>query len=492
MKNIIIALLLVVATAGVAMSEEQATDTPSEVTLFKNVKIFDGTYDQLKEGYDVLVVRNKIHKIAKDIPSSGTYEIDAKQGEIREISGVIPGDYQSYTLHVVDESGTTEKKQVPISVIDGGGKTLMPGLIDAHVHLAITEPVAVLRDQQDWMFWGAVSGREAEKMLLRGFTTVRDAGGPAMGLARAIDQGKIPGPRVYPSGPVISQTSGHGEHRHYTEPHPNMPGNKPHFFNQHLEFLADGEAEVLRATREALRLGATQIKIMAGGGVSSSTDPLHTVQYLPSELEAAVKAAADWDTYVLVHVYGDEAILRCIEAGVKSLDHATLMTEKSAEAIKAADVWVVPYFSMLGLDEEVIKKALGPLAVEKFLQVQNSAKNQMRLLKEFDIRKVGFSTDIIGDPVALSKQNNEFGYRLEAWSPYEILLQATSLNAELLTLSGKLNPYKNGPLGVIKEGAYADILLVDGNPLENVRILEDYENNIDLIMKDGKIYKNTL
>lgn len=490
MKHFIMALFLPILIPGVSMSVEQSMDVPSEVILFKNVRIFDGTSEQLKEGLDVLVVKNKIHKVTKDIPSSGTWEIDVQTGGAKQIEG-LAGVTSGYSFTTNTELGT-EKKEVKVNVIDGAGRTLMPGLIDSHVHLSITEPVNVLRDQQDWMYWGAVSGREAEKMLLRGFTTVRDAGGPAIGLARAIDMGKIPGPRVYPSGPVISQTSGHGEHRHYTEPHPNMPGNKPHFFNQHLEFLADGEAEVLRATREALRLGATQIKVMAGGGVSSSTDPLHTVQYLPSELEAAVKAAKDWDTYVLVHVYGDEAILRSIDAGVISLDHATLMTEKSAKAIKEADVWVVPYFSLLGLDEAVVSKALGPAAVEKFLAVQAGARNQMRLLKEFGIRKVGFSTDIIGDPVALSKQNNEFGYRLEGWSSYEILLQATSLNAELLALSGELNPYKEGPLGVIEEGAYADILLVDGNPLEDVKVLEDYNNNIDLIMKDGEIYKNRL
>ena len=313
-----------------------------------------------------------------------------------------------------------------------------------------------------------------------------------MGLARAIDMGKIPGPRVYPSGPVISQTSGHGEHRHYTEPHPNMPGSQPHFFNQHLEFLADGRPEVLRATREALRLGATQIKLMAGGGVSSSTDPLHTVQFLPEELEAAVLAAKDWDTYVLVHVYEDAGILRSIEAGVQCLDHATLMTEVSAQAIKEADVWVVPYFSMLGLDEETVRGALGPAAVEKFLAVQSGARNQMRLLKEYGIRKVAFSTDIIGDSVALTRQNNEFGYRAEFWSSHEVLLQATSIAAELMALSGKLNPYTEGPLGVVEEGAYADLLLVDGSPLEDVRVLEDYENNLRVIMKDGQIYKNTL
>ena len=195
---------------------------------------------------------------------------------------------------------------------------------------------------------------------------------------------------------------------------------------------------------------------------------------------------------MLVHVYNDESILRCIDAGVLSIDHATLMTEKSARAIKEADVWVVPYFSMLGLDIDTVATALGSHAVEKFLAVQKGAKEQMRLLKEFEIRKVGFSTDIIGDPVALTKQNNEFGYRLAGWSPHEILMQATSLNAELLGLSGKLNPYKEGELGVIKPGAYADLILVDGNPLENIKVLEDYESNFKLIMKDGKVYKNTL
>ena len=447
-KLLLVACFLI---SSVAIASEKAKELPRQV-LFKNVHVWDGTSDGVTKKINVLIENNLIKKLR------------AKESDVH-----------SKAL-----------------VIDGKGRTLMPGLIDAHVHLSITEPIAVLRDQQDWMYWGAVSTVEAEKMLLRGFTTVRDAGGPAIGLARAIDHGKVPGPRVYPSGPVISQTSGHGEHRHYNEPHPNMPGNKPHFFNQHLEFLADGVPEVLRATREVLRLGASQIKVMAGGGVSSSVDPLHTIQYLPEELEAAVKAAKDYDTYVLVHVYEDAAILRSIKAGVKSLDHATLMTEKSAKAIKKADVWVVPYFSMLGLDDDTVEKVLGPHAIEKFKRVKNGAREQMRLLKKYKIRKVGFSTDIIGNPAALAKQNNELGYRLEAWSSYEILLQATSINAELMALTGKLNPYKEGPLGVIKKGAYADILLVDGNPVKDVKILQDYENNIDLIMKDGKIYKNTL
>ena len=454
--NVLKSIATVILPAILAAASVVAQDAKPQpkLTLISNVNIFDGVNDELQPNMHVLVKDNLIETISAE------------------------------PLAIIQTDNVT--------MIDGGGRTLMPGLIDAHVHLTIPEPIDELRNRVDWMYWGVVSGKEAERMLLRGFTTVRDAGGPAIGLARAIDQGKIPGPRVYPSGPVISQTSGHGEHRNYTEPHPNMPGSTPSFFNQHLEFLADGKPEVLRATREALRLGATQIKLMAGGGVSSSTDPLHTVQFLPEELKAAVDAAKDWDTYVMVHVYEDAGILRSIEAGVQCLEHATLMTDESAKAIKEADVWVVPYFSMLGLTPEDAEKALGRQAVSKFLSVRNGALNQMKLLKEYGIRKVAFSTDIIGSPEALKKQNNEFGIRTQAWSSHEILVQATSRCAELMALSGKLNPYTDGPLGVVKTGAYADLLIVEGNPLEDVRVLEDYENNIKFIMKDGTAYKNTL
>ena len=434
------------AIAGQACAQEE-----NFPILFTNVHVFNGVDEQRIENANFLVVDNLIAEVSSE------------------------------PLAVANAR-----------IIDGGGRTLMPGLIDAHVHMTVTEPVADLRDNFDWMYWGAVSTIEAEKMLLRGFTTVRDAGGPAIGLQKAIDRGKAVGPRIYASGPVISQTSGHGEHRVYTEPHPNFMGAQPSFFNQHLEFLADGVPETLRATREALRLGAVQIKVMAGGGVSSQVDPLHTVQGLPEELEAAVRAAADWGTYVMVHAYTDESIVRSIEAGVISIEHGQLMAEVGAQAIKDADAWIVPFYSLLGIDEQTIVTALGPGSAEKFLSVQAGARNQMQLIKDFGIENVAFSTDIIGDPVALTKQNDEFKYRLEAWTSHEILQQATSKSAALLALSGKLNPYTAGPLGVIEQGAYADLLLVEGNPVEDAEVLVDYTNNIDLIMKDGVIYKNTL
>ncbi len=442
--------VLTLAIVGLAGTPSTAQEENSPI-LFTNVHVFDGVNEQRIENANVLVVGNLIAEISTEPLAAANARI-----------------------------------------IDGSGRTLMPGLIDAHVHMTITEPLADLRDNFDWMYWGAVSTIEAEKMLLRGFTTVRDAGGPAIGLHKAIERGKAVGPRIYASGPVISQTSGHGEHRLYTEPHPNFMGAHPSFFNQHVEFLADGVPETLRATREALRLGAVQIKVMAGGGVSSSVDPLHTVQGLPEELEASVRAAADWGTYVMVHAYTDASIVRSIEAGVISIEHGQLMTEVGAQAIKDADAWIVPFYSLLGLEEQAVVAALGPSAGAKFLSVQAGARKQMQLIKDFGIENVAFSTDIIGDPVALTKQNDEFKYRLEVWSSHEILQQATSKTAELLALSGPLNPYQDGPLGVISEGAYADLLLVKGNPVEDVELLVDYTNNIDLIMKDGVIYKNTL
>ena len=183
--------------------------------------------------------------------------------------------------------------------------------------------------------------------------------------------------------------------------------------------LAQGQCQ-LRATREVLRLAATKIKLMAGGGVSSTTDPLHRVQFLLEELKAAVDAAEDWDTYVMVHVYEDAGIFRSIEAGVQCLEHATLMRDKSAKVIKEKDVWVVPYFSTLGLTSEDVQKALGPRAVSKVLRVLSGALNLLKLLMRYDIRKVVFSTDIIGSAEALRKQNKEFGLQLRAWSSHEI------------------------------------------------------------------------
>jgi imidazolonepropionase-like amidohydrolase len=200
-------------------------------------------------------------------------------------------------------SASSLKATGEATVLDGGGRVLMPGLMDMHQHLAIVLGPADLRNNYDWMYNGAVAGDEAHKMLLRGFTTVRDIGGPTLGLARAIDEGRIHGPRIYASGALISQTSGHGDFRNYNDPHPNLTGERQLMDRLGWSILADGPDEVTRTVREELRKGATQLKLMAGGGVASSYDPIETIQYTPEELRAAVTAAANYDTYVAVHAY---------------------------------------------------------------------------------------------------------------------------------------------------------------------------------------------
>lgn len=488
MKKPVFLMFIIFFSLIITTFVHSAETLPSEVTLFKNVNIFDGTSDQLKEEYDVLVVRNKIHKIGQDIPTSGTYEIDVQQNNVKEISVHMPMD-RTYSVTVVDKEGKTEKKNVAVNVIDGGGHTLMPGIIEAHNHLMLSMPNTAWFNTHDITYIAAAGAEEARRFLMRGWTTVRDIGGPAMGIQRAIDNGRIIGPRIYPSGPVIGQTSGHGDMRDYVDPHPNMIEYKQPFFD-HFSFIADGPSEVQRAVRETLRRGAVQIKVMAGGGVSSTYDPLYTVQYSAEEFRAATEAAEDYGTYVAVHAYNDTAIARAIENGVKVIEHGTLMTEKSAKLMKKKDIWLSPNCQVLNLPEEAVA-FLNPVQRAKFFEAKEGLDRQMKLAKEYGL-KVAFGTDMFGSPENFKNTPKEFTCREEYFTPLEILKQATSINAELLAMTGPRNPYQEGPLGVIQEGAYADLLVIDGNPLDDISIMTDPGKNFRIIMKDGKIYKNTL
>jgi len=247
----------------------------------------------------------------------------------------------------------------------------------------------------DVFYVGAAAAGEAEKYLMRGWTTVRDIGGPVTGVHRAIQDGRIIGPRIYGSSAIVGQTSGHGDFRQNNDPHPNMVDYKQPFY-KHFSFIADGPAEVRRAVREALRRGAVQIKVMAGGGVSSSVDPLYTVQYSAEEFRAATEAAADYGTYVAVHAYNDTSIIRAIENGVKVIEHGTLMTEAAAEVMRDNDVFLVPSCQVLQLPEEAIA-FLSEASREKFFEAKEGLENQMRLIKEFGL-KTAFGTDLFGTP----------------------------------------------------------------------------------------------
>ncbi len=437
-----------VTALGLSLFAPTADAEAPNLVLIENVKVFDGRSGALQDG-PVLIEGNLIKAVG------------------------------------------AEATNVDATTIDGGGRTLMPGLMDAHVHLALVRRPGEIRNDYDWMYVGALAGVQAEEMLLRGFTTVRDIGGPTVGLHRAIEEGQIIGPRVFSSGPFITQTSGHGDFRNYNEPHPAISGEVSLMERQGWLIMADGPERVTMAVREALRYGAKQIKMMAGGGVSSPYDPLHTVQGGPAEFKAAVEAAEQWGTYVAVHAYTDLAVKQAVEAGVKCIDHGPFLTESTMKLMAEKGVFLAPTARIALTTPEAVGLDPKSGTAAKLRQVNEGAKNQLKWAKQFNV-KVVFSTDQFGAPEIFAEQSNEFLTLAEHFSPVEVLRIATSNVADLLMLSGKLHPYQDGPLGVIEEGAYADLILVEGDPTKDATILADYENNIDLIMKDGVIYKNEL
>jgi len=490
MKKLTMTIAVMTMVLLVAVGHAQPSKVEDTVTLFRNVMVFDGVAEKLQD-VDVLVVGNKILTAADDIPQTGTYELEAGTGFYQEVVPPMGAAYRGgYTVLRENLQGEQEKVRVPVTVIDGGGRTLMPGIIGGHEHVGLpVTPGELARPAYDWQYLAAASAAGAKFYLDRGWTTLRDAGGPSEGLRRAIDEGLIPGPRIYTAMQYISQTSGHGDMRSgYAAPHPSDLPVAP-WHNQEFFRLADGVPEVQRAVRESLRRGAVHIKVMAGGGISSQYDPLHTMQYSLVEMKAAVDAAADWGTYVMVHAYTDETVQRAIEAGVKVIEHGQMITEETAKLMAEKDIWLSIQIAFLGEEPTPEQIALfGEVTAAKFRKVREGVATAVGYAEKYGV-KIAFGTDLFGP--RLPEITKEFTYRQDHFSNVEILRQATSINGELLKLTGPLNPYPEGPLGVIKAGAYADILLIDGNPIEKLELLTD-PANIDLIMKDGKIYKNTL
>ena len=426
------------------------TLTGQTTILIKNANVWNGVDDDLQRNYDVLIVDNLIQKVDQNITA---------------IEGA--------------------------TIINGMGKTLIPGLSDAHVHLALTLGMGELRNRAHWMYTATRAAKAAENFLLLGFTTVRDVGGPVFGLKRAIDEDIIKGPRIYPSGAFISQTSGHGDLRNPTEPHHYWSDAALHTMDaQGWSFVVDGVAEVLKASRENLKNGATQLKVMAGGGVGSDFDPIHSVQFTPEELEAAVQSAKDWDTYVTVHVYNAEGIIRALNAGVKCIEHGHLINEEAMQLLKEKEAWLVPQ-SWWTMRPDRDPATTPAHRIKKMQQVKSGAVHEMELAKKYEVN-VAYGTDAFGPLGGEDRALMEFTSRKRWFTSLEILKQATSGNARLFALSGKINPYTEGKLGVIEAGAYADLLLYEGNPLEDVDVMVNYKENLKLIMKDGKIIKNEL
>lgn len=438
-RNLIITLIIL------PMATLWAQDAPKEkYILITHANIFDGKSDQLTEGMSVLIKDNKIEKVDKVIKA--------------------PKD---------------------AVVIDAAGRTLTPGFIGAHEHLIGQMPFMDAMFQ-DTRYMGFVAAWTANVYLEHGWTTVRDAAGNTFSLKLAIDRGYLPGPRIYPSGPIITQTAGHAEHRTLAQGSRLAGGEWDNLVLMGDCAIADGVPEVLKATRENLRMGASQIKIAASGGIAEG-DPLDCIEWNDEEVQACTQAAAAYGTYVMCHTYTNDGVMHAINNGVKSIEHGNLMDEETLQYMKDHDIWLsaqamVFKNPILGLDEEQEKK---------FKEVQTGTDNLFAMCKKLDFKKLAFGTDIVTDPKTLVRMNEEFVHRVTWFTPAEVLRQATSGNAELMALSGKRNPYP-GKLGVIEEGAYADILLINGNPLKDITILTNPEENIALIMKDGKIYKNIL
>jgi imidazolonepropionase-like amidohydrolase len=415
--------------------------------LINNVQIFNGKDEKTITG-NVLIVNNLISKISTEPIAT-------------------------------NKSGDTK-------IIDAKGKFLMPGLIDAHMHEVLSG--STLSQMQEGEVGAAYirAGVEAGNILLRGFTSIRDLGGPSFGVKQSIDAGVINGPRFWPSGPMISQTAGHGDFRNINERPLSLGGTLHHSEEIDACIIADGKDAVLTAVRETLKRGASQIKLTAGGGISSSFDPIDVSQYTEEEIHAAVEAAEDWGTYVTVHAFTTRAIQKAINAGVKCIEHGHLMDDATVKLIADKGIWLC----MQPLDNE----GRADFSAEQKQQkndVANGSDNIYKAAKKYHV-KLAWGTDVFFNPLA-NKNQNIYIPKMSKWfSPYEILKMITYDNAQLLALSGKRSPYREAKLGVIEEGAYADMIVIDANPLKDINVMVDYNKNFVLIIKDGKIYKNSL
>lgn len=432
-------LLFCLFSFGIKTFAQEAYDA----ILFENVSVFDGKNQTLLLQHHVLIKGNTIAAVSTTPLEAGTNTL----------------------------------------VINGSGKTLMPGLIDVHVHMifgALTMRDMMAQDVTPETLFGKVVP-QAEKMLLRGFTSVRDVGGPVFELKQAIDKGTINGPRIWPSGAMISQTSGHGDLRTPEERSRRFFGPVSRAEHFGASFIADGRDEVLTAVRENLKSGASQIKLMAGGGTSSAYDPVDVTQYTFDEMLAAVESAEDWGTYVTVHAYTTRAIQRAVKAGVKCIEHGQLLDKETLRLLKKKGVWLSTQYLVEDTPD------MDPLRREKRKPVIEGQQMLLPMARKMKV-KMAWGTDFLFEPW-LNEEQNTYLLKLKTWfTPYEILKMATYDNAQLLALSGKRSPY-SGELGIIKQGALADLLLVDGNPLENIDLIGQPETKFLVIMKDGKILK---
>jgi imidazolonepropionase-like amidohydrolase len=446
MKRVITATLALTFLAVAGIGNAHAAAAPAGTTLMQNANIFDGTSERLVTGMSVLVEGNRITKIARSI--------------------AVP-------------AGAT--------VIDAKGRTLTPGLIDAHVHLMWNlSPGGLFDGQPDYL--AARTLAEAEATLMRGYTSVRDISGQVLGAKRAIDEGFFVGPRIWSSGNGISMTSGHGDLRTLNTL-PRQLGGSPYTEVEviGMSIFADGVPEVLTVSRMQMRKGAHFLKMYVGGAVSGLRDPLDITEFSFDEIKAAADEAKRWNTYLAVHTYTDASTQQALKAGAMSIEHGNLITEETMKLLAEKGAFLSTQVGIFVTDPPADWNA-EQRAKQK--TAKDGLANMFALAKKYKV-KIACGTDLVGTPAEKAVQAKELSSRLPWFTPAEILTQATASNAELLSWSGPRNPYP-GKLGVIQEGAYADILLVNGNPLEDLHLFDNPKVNLALIMKDGKVFKNTV
>ena len=420
MKFQLVIRVCAVSVMAFSAHAAQVQDVDAQVTLFTNVNVFDGVNADLIKNANVVVTGNKITSVS--------------------------------TKPVAVAGGR---------VIDGKGRTLMPGLTDCHWHSMAAYMTGDVFAAGEGKL-NLVAAQGAEKTLMRGFTTVRDPGGPVFDVKAAIDEGLFVGPRIYAAGSMVSQTSGHGDFRSTID--------IPRSYSRDLTpqermgsvAIADGRAQVMQRVRENLMRGAAFIKLMGGGGVASPSDPLDVSQYTVDEIAAAVEVAENWGTYVTVHSYTAKAIQNAIRGGVRNVEHGQMIDEETAKLMQktGTSVCIQPFYN----DEDAIPLPPDSFAAKKYQQLISGTDNAFALAKKHNLL-FGFGTDTQGSPALAERQGAQLAKLARYFKPWEVLKIATSQNYQIMKRSGPRDPYP-GENGVVREGAYADLLLVDGNPLE--------------------------
>jgi imidazolonepropionase-like amidohydrolase len=404
--------------------------------VFENATLFDGLTPDTTDPAFVLVEGNEIKEVsARPIKSDGADRVDCRS------------------------------------------QTLMPGLIDNHVHIYI-ESLNLNPPEPPVTYRAQYAQKYLRHTLSCGFTTVRDVAGGDHGMAMALRDGFFEGPRFFYGGLSLTQTGGHGDFRRTSQPTDYLTCGAE---RNVLAIHADGVDECIKATREELRKGASHIKIMGSGGVMSPNDPLDRCQYSEGEIRAIVDECTRHGAYVCAHCHPAEAIRRCVEFGVRSIEHGTMIDEETAAFVAKKGAYVVPTMAVIfALLENGTSKGMSEVSLKKLLKVQERALAGLEIMKRAGV-KMGFGTDLLGEQH--TRQGTEFTLRSQVLTPFDILHSATAVNGEILQMGGKL--------GVIKPGALADLLVVDGNPLKNIDLLVANGHHLKHIMVDGRFVKRS-